>query len=108
MEEGNTAFVKETYTGVRKGFFYDRILGAYIPADTEFVQEKNTGVRKGFFYNNYKGGYVPAVGKPKNLKSKDDNKRFIPFVVIGIIGLLAYLFRDKLKALMLKKTNNGN
>jgi hypothetical protein len=103
MEEGNTAFVKETYTGVRKGFFYDKVLSAYIPADTEFVQEKNTGARKGFFYNWQKGGYVPAVGKPKNLKSKDDNKRFIPIVVIGMIGLFIYIFRDKLKALFLNK-----
>jgi hypothetical protein len=108
MEELKTEFVKECFQGVRPGFFYDRYKGGYVPADPEFVQEKNTGNCKGFFYDHNKGGYVPAAGKPKNLKSKDDNKRFIPLVVIGILGLLAYLFRDKLKALMLKKPDNGN
>lgn len=72
--------------------------------NTEFVEEKNTGGRKGFYYDYKLGGYVPA--KPKVSKSGPEGKntRLIILVVIAVIGLLAYIFRDKLKTLWLEKT----
>jgi hypothetical protein len=71
---------------------------------TEFVQEKFSGPRKGFYYDQKLGGYMPA--KPKVGKSDltGGNTKLIILVAIGVIGILAYLFRDKLKALWLEKT----
>jgi hypothetical protein len=75
---------------------------------TEVVQEKNSGPRKGFFYDAKLGGYVPAksesvIKRTEREELEKRNKLFI-FIAIGVIGLLAYIFRDKLKTLWLKKT----
>jgi hypothetical protein len=75
---------------------------------TEFVQERNSGPRKGFYYNSKLGGYSPAQGKGSKPKTEGNKRKLIILVTVGIIGILAYLFRDKLKALMLKKSDNGN
>lgn len=72
---------------------------------TEFVQERNSGARKGFFYDREKGGYVPAKVKPvTGLERNERRNRLIILIAIGVIGILVYIFRNKLKNLWLQKT----
>ena len=76
--------------------------------DTGFVQEKNTGARKGFYYDYKLGGYV--VAKPKPLTGAELDKRrntLILLFVVGLVGVLVYIFRDKLKKLWLEKTKQA-
>ncbi len=72
---------------------------------TEVVQEKNSGPRKGFFYDRELGGYVPAKSKTlTGAAATNRNVTLTILIVVGIVGLLAYIFRDKLKTLWLNKT----
>ena len=74
-------------------------------ADTAFVQERNSGSRKGFFYSVEKGGYIPA--KPKPLTEAELDKRrntLILLFVVGLVGVLVYIFREKLKKIWLEQT----
>ena len=73
--------------------------------ETEVIQEKNTGARKGWFYDKEKGGYVPA--KPKSLTGTEITERrntAIILFLIGLVGILVYIFQDRLKSLWLQKT----
>jgi hypothetical protein len=71
------------------------------------VQERNAGPRKGFYYNTKAGGYTPCKSKPGEVEPKKFPVRIIVLLVIGVVALLAYIFRDKLKTLWLKKTKEA-
>lgn len=74
---------------------------------TEFAQEKNTGGRKGFYYDYKLGGYMPAKGKSGKSTPGESNNKLILIVALGVVGLLAYIFRDKLKTLWLRKAKEA-
>ena len=54
--------------------------------DTGFVQEKNTGSRKGFWYDKDLGGYVPAKEKPLTIEQR--RNRLTALIIIGIVLLV--------------------
>lgn len=72
--------------------------------NTEFVQERNSGARKGFYYDYKLGGYMTAKPKLEKAEPTGNKTKLIILFVVGIIGILAYIFRVKLKTLWLKKT----
>lgn len=69
----------------------------------EFVQERNSGARKGFFYDRELGGYVPAKGKKRETAQRQDNVKLIILIAVTAVAVLAYIFRNKLKTLWLQK-----